>query len=200
MSAQPTNWDNPAARQTGGQQFDHPRQFKMQQPRFEGTDAANWISRVQYYFEHLLMPEEHRLHYVVMLFDPPASEWVFNYRANNPQARWKDFLEDVRRRFDPQYFQNFIGLIAKLCQSGSLAEYHTAFETMLNRVRGVPEYILLPIYVEGLQQPVKNQVKHQNPASVAAAMALATEFDACVERPPLPSGGNAVHGRTASSG
>ncbi|XP_042012417.1 uncharacterized protein LOC121760890 [Salvia splendens] len=184
---QPTAWDNPAARQPGGQ-FDQPRQFKMHQPRFDGSEAATWISRVQYYFEHLLMPEEHRLHYVIMLFDPPASEWVFNYHENNPQARWTDFLEDVRRRFDPQYFQNFIGLIAKLSQSGSLAEYHTTFETMLNRVRGVPEYILLPIYVEGLQQPVKNQVKHQNPSSVAAAMALAIEYDSCIERPPATSG------------
>ncbi|XP_042032261.1 uncharacterized protein LOC121778950 [Salvia splendens] len=161
----------------------------MQQPRFDGTDAANWISRVQYYFEHLLMPEDHRLHYVVMFFDPPASEWVFNYRANNPNAQWKEFLEDMRRRFDPQYFQNFIGLIAKLCQSGSLAKYHTTFETMLNRVRGVPEYILLPIYVEGLQQPVKNQVKHQNPPSVVAAMALATEYDSTVDRQTAPAGG-----------
>ncbi|XP_042031379.1 uncharacterized protein LOC121778137 [Salvia splendens] len=142
---QPTAWDNPAARQYGGPQFEQASQFKMHQPRFDGSEAASWISRVQYYFEHLLMPEEHRLHYVIMLFDPPASEWVFNYRANNPQARWTDFLED--------------------------------------------EYILLPIYVEGLRQPIKNQVKHQSPASVAAAMALAIEYDSCVEQPSIPSGG-----------
>ncbi|XP_047965215.1 uncharacterized protein LOC125209670 [Salvia hispanica] len=188
MVRQPTSWDNPATRQHYGQQFDHPRQFKLHQPRFDGSEVANWISRVQYYFEHLLMPEENRLHYVVMLFDPPASEWIFNYRENNPQARWSDFLEDVRRRFDPQYFQNFIGLIAKLCQTGTLAEYHTTFETMLNRVRGVPEYILLPIYIEGLLQPVKNQVKHQNPPSVAPAMALAVEYDSCVEKPQVTTG------------
>lgn len=59
---------------------------------------------------------------------------------------------------------------------------------MLNRVRGVPEYILLPIYIEGLQQPVKNQVKHQNPPSVAAAMVLAVEYDSCMELPQIASG------------
>lgn len=111
---------------------------------------------------------------------------IFNYRDNNPQANWADFLDDVRRRFDPQCFQNFIGLIAKLSQTGTIAEYNAAFETMLNRVRGVPKYILLPIYIEGIAQPVKNQVHLQYPSSVAAAMALAVEFDSCIERPPPP--------------
>ena len=44
----------------------------MQQLLFDGSEVPNWILKVQYYFKHLLMPEEHRLHYVVILFDPPA--------------------------------------------------------------------------------------------------------------------------------
>ncbi|XP_047965656.1 uncharacterized protein LOC125210120 [Salvia hispanica] len=215
-SRQPTAWDNPAHRQdwqTGGRQsawdhpsggrnsgyfaepprydqprFEKPRYEKMKPPRFDGSEAANWISRVEYYFEHMGTPENHRLHYVVMMFEGQALEWIFNYLENNPNAKWADFLDDVRRRFDLQHFQNFIGLIAKLCQTGPLAEYNTAFETMLNRVRGVPEYILLPIYVEGLTQPVKNQVRHQHPGSVAAAMALAVEYDSCIEKSAPTSG------------
>ncbi|XP_042005941.1 uncharacterized protein LOC121754689 [Salvia splendens] len=196
--ARPSAWDLPLGERDGGQysdsmRYDHqryekPRYEKMKPPRFNGSEAVNWISRVQYYFNHMGTPEDHRLHYVVMMFEGPASEWIFNYRDNNPNANWADFLEDVRRRFDPQCFQNFIGLIAKLCQTGSLAEYNTTFETMLNRVRGVPEYILLPIYIEGLTQPVKNHVRLQHPSSVAAAMALAVECDGCIDRPP-PAGG-----------
>lgn len=128
-------------------------------------------------------PEDHRLHYVVMMFEGQASEWIFNYRDNNPNANWSDFLDDVHRRFDPQCFLNFIGLIAKLRQMGTVAEYNAAFESMLNRVCGVPEYILLLIYIEGITQPVKNEVRHQHRTSVAAAMALAVEFDSCLERP-----------------
>ncbi|XP_042051252.1 uncharacterized protein LOC121796474 [Salvia splendens] len=160
----------------------------MKPPRFNGMDAPSWISRVQFYFDHLMLPVDQRLHYVVMLFDPPAADWIFNYQANNHCVLWPDFLEDVRRRFDPLCFQNFIGLIAKLTQTGSLADYNNQFESMLNRVRGVPESTLVPIYVEGLQQPVKNQVKHQYPSSVASAMALAVEYDGCIDR-PTPSPG-----------
>lgn len=174
---QPTSWDIPGDRpQVGGYseppRFDQwrsekPRYEKMKPPRFDGSEAVNWISRVQYYFDHMGTPEDHRLHYVVMMFEGHASEWIFNYRDNNPDATWADFLEDVRRRFDPHCFQNFIGLIAKLKQTGLLAEYNSTFETMLNRVRGVPEYILLPIYIEGLTNRLRirsnTNTRHQWP-------------------------------------
>lgn len=76
----------------------------------------------------------------------------------------------------------------RVTQTGTLAEYNNEFETMLNRVRGLPESTLLPIYVEGLQQLVKNQVRHQYPSSVASAMVLAVEFDSCLQK-PTPSPG-----------
>ena len=121
----------------------------MKPPRFDGSDAVNWIARIQYYFDHLMMPEAYRLHYVVMLFENQAAEWVFNYRASNPVVLWKDFLEDVRRRFDPQCFEDYLGLIAKLVQTGSLAEYNATFESMRNRIPNVSESTFLPIYVAG---------------------------------------------------
>ncbi|XP_047947774.1 zinc finger protein BRUTUS-like At1g74770 [Salvia hispanica] len=37
-------------------------------PRFDGTDATNWVSRVLYYFDHVMMPDAQRLHYAVMLY------------------------------------------------------------------------------------------------------------------------------------
>lgn len=162
--------------------------MKMKPPRFNGTDAVNWIARIQYYFDHLRMPEAYRLHYVVMLFEHQAAEWVFNYRASNPVVLWTDFLEDVRRRFDPQCFEDYLGLIAKLVQTGTLADYNATFESMRNRIPNVPESTFLPIYIAGLQQPVRKQVKHQHPRSVAAAMALAIEFDSSAESPPVQAG------------
>lgn len=72
-------------------------------------------------------------------------------------------------------------LIAKLSQT-ALAEYNTEFERMRGQIKGVPESILLPIYLGGLRNPVLSQVRFQHPSSVAAAMAFATEFDASLDR------------------
>lgn len=167
--------------------LDPSRHIKMDPPLFDGSDAQSWVTRIRYYFDHIQLPDEQRLHYVVMLFSPPASDWVFSYRANNTFASWGQFLEDVRRRFDPNYFVNYIELITKLTQTGTLAEYHKDFESMLNHIQGVPESTLLPIYMGGLRQPLRNQVRFQHPSSVAAAMALAMEFDSATERTPISS-------------
>ena len=105
----------------------------MKAPRFDGSDATNWVSRVEYYFDHLQMPEEDRLYYVVMLFQPPATEWIFNYRANNPFVSWQEFLQDVRHRFEPQSFKNPIGPLSKLVQTG--AEYHDKLLVYKNQSR-----------------------------------------------------------------
>lgn len=81
---------------------------------FDGSEASSWVTRINYYFDHIMLPEDQRLHYVVLLFSPPASDWIFSYRANNTQVSWLQFLDDVRRRFDPNYFVNYIELLAKL--------------------------------------------------------------------------------------
>ena len=148
----------------------------MQPPRFDGSDATNWISRVEYYFNHLLMPDAHRLHYAVMLCDPPAADWVFNYSANNDFVTWQEFLEDVRHRFEPQSFQNYFGLIAKLVQTGSVAEYHDTFEKYLNQIQGIPESELFTLFVAGLKPDMQERVKLHRPSSLAAAMALSLEL------------------------
>lgn len=124
-----------------------------------------------------MLPDDQRLHYVVMLFSPPASDWIFSYRANNPLVSWSQFLDDVRHRFDPNYFVNYLELLAKLTQQGSLAEYHCEFDSLMNHIHGIPESTLLPIYLGGLRPSLKNQVRFQHPSSV-----LTAEFDSATER------------------
>ena len=127
------------------------------------------------------IPESDRLHYVVMLFEPPASEWIFNYGTNNLWVSWADFLEDVRHRFDPHSFRNYSGLISKLVQTGTVAEYHDTFERYLNRVEDLSEASLIPIFIAGLKEPIREKVDLQEPSSLAAAMALALRLAATQE-------------------
>ena len=169
-------WDPPQRYQPQVPGYEKPRAVKMSPPRFDGTDATNWVSRVQYYFDHLMLPEAQRLHYAVMLFDPPASEWVFNYCANTDFVTWQDFLVDVRHRFDRQSFKNYFGLIAKLTQTGTVLEYHDTFEKYLNRVRGIPESELFTLFVAGPKHDMQERLRLHRPESLAEAMALALEL------------------------
>lgn len=169
-----SGWEAPVRREHRGQfPSDLPKGIKMDPPYFDGSDTASWIAHVQYYFDHLGLPDADRLHYVVMLFPPPASKWIFNYRANNRFVTWNDFLEDVRHRFDPQSFRNFIGPLSKLVQTGSVAEYQATFEHYSNRIESLSESALIPMFIAGLKEPIQEKVEWQQPASLATAMALA---------------------------
>ncbi|XP_042016094.1 uncharacterized protein LOC121764074 [Salvia splendens] len=184
-----TCWDPPQRRDRLNRQgSEYSPGMKMDAPHFDGSDAPNWISRVQYFFDHKRIPEAERLHYVVMLFDPPASEWIFNYRETNGFVTWPEFLIDVRHRFDPQSFKNYTGLIAKLVQTTTVADYHATFERYLNRVTDLSESALIPIFIQGLKQPLQEKVELQYPDSLAEAMALALRLAATHEdRPPTSS-------------
>lgn len=189
----PSSWDLPQSRPQFEQHpprygysspaSDPTRLIKMDPPIFDGSDVQSWVTRVQYFFEHIRLPEEQRLHYVVMLFAPPTTDWIFSYRANNLLVSWTQFVEEVRRRFNPNYFVNYIELIAKLQQTGTVAEYNREFERMLGQIQGVSECTLLPIYISGLRNSVKTQVRFQHPASIAAAMAFEMEFESQSRRP-----------------
>ncbi|XP_042019016.1 uncharacterized protein LOC121766845 [Salvia splendens] len=172
----PSCWDPPQRFASRESPFDRTERVKMAAPRFDGSDATNWVSQVQFYFNHLMMPDAQRLHYAVMLFDPPASEWVFNYCAKNEVVTWQEFLDDVRHRFDRQSFQDYFGLIAKLTQTGTVLEYHDTFEKYLNRIQGVPEKQLFTLFVAGLKPDMKERLSLHRPSSLAAAMALTLEL------------------------
>ncbi|VFQ93695.1 unnamed protein product, partial [Cuscuta campestris] len=85
----------------------------------------------------------------------------------------------VHQRFDPSYYENYVGLLSKLTQTGSVMEYQSSFEALLNKVTGVPEATLVAMYVAGLKQPIQREVNLQGPTTLAATFALAREVSAC---------------------
>ncbi|VFR01427.1 unnamed protein product [Cuscuta campestris] len=100
-------------------------------------------------------------------------------RANSPSTTWPEFLDAVQQRFDPNYYENYVGLLSKLTQSSSVMEYQSAFESILNKVSGVPESTLVAMYIAGLKQPVQREVNLWNPSTLPATFALARELSAC---------------------
>ncbi|VFQ63810.1 unnamed protein product [Cuscuta campestris] len=152
--------------------------MRVEAPRFNGDDPAGWIFRIQNYFDYFLTPQGERLQLVAMLIDFPASDWFRYYQTNNCGTSWEAFLIAVRQRFDPDYYENYIGSLSKLHQTTSVMAYQTAFETILNKISGVPEQTLIAMYVSGLRQPVQREVNLRNPRTLQEAFGLARELSA----------------------
>ncbi|VFQ75092.1 unnamed protein product [Cuscuta campestris] len=153
--------------------------MRVDAPRFSGEDRTGCLFRVQKYFDYFSTPEDERFHLVAMLIDHPTSEWFRYYQANNCDASWPAFLTVVQQRFDPDYYENYIGLLSKLQQTATVMDYQSAFETLLNKVTGVLETTLIAMYIAGLKQPVQREVKLKSPTTLQATFALARELSAC---------------------
>ncbi|VFQ81342.1 unnamed protein product [Cuscuta campestris] len=152
--------------------------MRIDAPRFSSEDPVGWIFRIQKYFDYFLTPEAERLHLVAVLIDHPASEWFRYYQANNCNVSWMAFLVAVRQRFDPDYYENYIGLLSKLHQTTTVMDYQSSFEALLNKVASVPEPTLIAMYIAGLKQPVQREVNLRAPGTLQETFALAREYAA----------------------
>lgn len=84
-----SSWDPPHIRAPPSSHAHDPSKlFRMDPPTFDGSNAQSWVTCINYYFDHIMLPPDQRLHIVIMLFAPPTSDWVFSYRANNPYVSW----------------------------------------------------------------------------------------------------------------
>ncbi|VFQ82654.1 unnamed protein product [Cuscuta campestris] len=176
----PTGWRPPPVRAPGPSPHNNaiPR-IRVEAPRFNGDDPAGWIFRIHNYFNYFQTPECERLQLVAMLIDYPASDWFRYYQTNTCGTSWEAFLIAVRQRFDLDYYENYIGSLSKLQQSTTVLDYQTAFESILNKISGVPEQTLIAMYVSGLRQPVQREVNLRNPRTLQEAFGLARELSAC---------------------
>ncbi|VFQ92875.1 unnamed protein product [Cuscuta campestris] len=123
--------------------------------------------------------EYERIYQAVMLIDHPVLEWSHYYLVNNCGATWEDFLSAVHQRFDPSYYENYVGLLSKLTQTGSVVDYQSSFEALLKKVVGVPEATLIAMYVSGLKKRIQREVNLRGPTTLPVMFALACELSAC---------------------
>ncbi|XP_047979109.1 uncharacterized protein LOC125221028 [Salvia hispanica] len=188
MVSASSGWGPPGPMTTFGSfQSEQQRpKVKMEPPRFDGTEVNNWIRGIQFYFYHVGTPEAQRLHYVIMLFEPAVADWIWNYCSSHEFVTWPEFLDDVRRRFDPQCYVSHVGLLKKLQQIGTVYDYQLAFEKLQTKVVGVPDHVLLDLYVASLRQPIQDEVLLHRPTSLSAAFALATQLASCRQETPQP--------------
>ncbi|VFQ66023.1 unnamed protein product [Cuscuta campestris] len=175
----PFMWWRPPSSRTTSNSADPVPCMRVDAPRFSGDDPTAWIFRIQKYFDYSLTLEAERLQLVSMLINHPTSDWFHYYQSNTYDASWADFLVAVQPRFDPHYYENYIGLLSKLTQTSSVLDYQTSLESLLNKVSGVPEAMLISMFVAGSEQPIQREINLRNPTTLQSTFALARELAAC---------------------
>nr|GMD14187.1 Transposon Ty3-G Gag-Pol polyprotein [Ipomoea batatas] len=168
--------------------------LKFDPPKFSGTDPDGWIFRAQEYFEYNNVSSEQRLRVTSLLMEGEASDWFRWMKNNHLLTSWLDFTTQVKLRFDPSHFEDFVGQLSELTQLTTVGAYRSAYEKLLNKVTNVPAPVLISMFIAGLKPLIRREVMRAKLSSLTAAFALAhevevqqTEFQTEIRATALPA-------------
>ncbi|GKE55770.1 ty3-gypsy retrotransposon protein, partial [Tanacetum coccineum] len=122
-----------------------PRSMRLEVPKFNGTEPESWIFSIQEYFDLLQTTEDQRLKVVGFNLEGAAAEWFRWMSRNKLITSWEGFLESVCHRFGPCKYEDPQGSLSKLLQTGTVAQYQSEFEKLMNRVINISENLLFYI-------------------------------------------------------
>lgn len=83
------------------------------------------------------------------------------------------FLNALELRFAPSHFDDPRGALFKLCQTTTVKDYQTAFESLANRISGLPNHFFLSCFIYGLKPAIRREVQAFQPISLSYAISLA---------------------------
>ncbi|KAJ1417644.1 Retrotransposon gag domain [Sesbania bispinosa] len=135
---------------------------RLEIPLFSGDDAYEWVNRVERYFNLKGVLEQERLQAVMVAMEGRALTWFQWWEFCTVNQTWEEFRTAVIRRFQPSMAQNPYELLLSLKQTTSVEEYRERFELYAGPLKGTePEY-LKGIFLNGLKEVVKAELKlHQ---------------------------------------
>nr|GEW56339.1 retrotransposon-related protein [Tanacetum cinerariifolium] len=83
------------------------------------------------------------------------------------------FLDSVRNRFGPSKYEDPQGVLSKLLQLGTVAQYQSEFEKLMNRVTDISKNLLISFYISGLKPTTQRELLIAIPTTFGDAFSLA---------------------------
>jgi len=78
---------------------------------------------------------------------------------NHQLTTWTSFLQEIETRVAHSPYEDPTRILFKLTQKDTVSEYLTQFETLANRIVGLPPPFLLSCFVSGLDPDIRRKVQ-----------------------------------------
>jgi len=165
----PSSFAAPAVTATANTAY----RLKLEVPRFDGTDPEGWIFKVTQFFEYHATPEHDRLTIASFYMEGPALAWFQWMYRSGQLSSWTAFLHAIHARFSSSAYEDPTGVLCKLTQRTTVSAYLSEFETLANRVIGLPAPFVLSCFISGLNPAIRRGVQVMQPHSLAQAVSFA---------------------------
>jgi hypothetical protein len=106
-----------------------------------------------------------------------ASHWYTLFEQNQGTTSLAEFVKLVNQHFGTPLRGNALGELIQLHRDRSVTDYQTKFLSLLARCEHLMEKHQINIFTAGLHNPLKTNVKLENPATLEVAMALARTYE-----------------------
>ncbi|XP_019455099.1 PREDICTED: uncharacterized protein LOC109356222 [Lupinus angustifolius] len=154
-----------------------PRSVKLDFPKFDGTNTLNWIFKANQFFEYYNTPDLDRIMIAAVHMEGDVIPWFQLLHKQTPFQTWHTLVAAIESQFGPSLFDCPRSMLFKLTQTFSVAQYHTEFTNLANRVIGVSDDALLDCFISGLKDDIRREVIVQSPPSLVRAVALAKLYE-----------------------
>ncbi|PWA41621.1 retrotransposon gag domain, Retroviral aspartyl protease [Artemisia annua] len=138
---------------SGGNQRHYRPYNKIDFPTFSDGDPRGWILKAEKYFRYYNVPEEERVVVAAMHLEGDALD-LYSWLSTDQNI-------DIK-------------------QTGTIQEYRQEFAKRSSRVTNWPEHCLLGVFLNGLKDDLKADVRIHKPRTVYKAMSIAIEFESKV--------------------
>jgi hypothetical protein len=175
----------------------HTTSIKLDIPRFDGTDPLGWIFKITQFFDYHLTPDDQRLRIASFYMEGEALTWFQWMYQNGQLLTWTTFLHALKVRFAPSQYADPKGALFKLSQTTTVKDYQTQFESLANRIVGLPPSCYLSCFISGLKPAIRREVLAFQPVTLTQAISLAKLqeekiLDRPMAKPYLPSSSSAA--------
>ncbi|KAF5480441.1 hypothetical protein F2P56_001190 [Juglans regia] len=150
-----------------------PRFVRLDFPVFDGEDPHAWLYKIkQFFIFHNTLPE-HRLRLVSIHMAGKALIWFQGLDESGLLGEWEEFVHALLICFGPCSLEDPMEPLTRLRQEGTVEEYKSAFELIVNRYRRLSEMDKLSCFISGLKDDIRLTVKMFNPTTLITAYRLA---------------------------
>ena len=163
------------------------RSLKLSVPRFDGSNAMDWLFQIKAFFDFHETSLDSRLQIAAFHMDDRAAAWFQWAMRNNLFTSWTVFLDAVRHRFGPSTYEDVEGDLSKLSQTGTVADFQALFEDLMNKVSGISESLLISFFITGLKRNLRCELQFHRPASLMEAFAMTRAYEARLDDTVAPT-------------
>ncbi|XBI12028.1 hypothetical protein VPH35_138958 [Triticum aestivum] len=146
-------------------------------PHFDGDAPSLWIDRCITYFDLYRVPPHSWVTTAPLYIDGHAAHWYQAYRQTHRSPSWQEFTAAIITKFAPDEFEMEMHKLLQLRQTGTVAEYRTAFETHMYHLLALDASLNTKLFITqfllGLCDELRAVVCLQETSSITRAAVLA---------------------------